>query len=320
VGLSLYVGESRDLRLCVEAIVDAERLGLHGVWLPATLGLDSLTALTVAAGRTGRIRLGAGIAYALLRHPVALAQQALTIAATSGGRFELGIGTGHRAVMERALGVPWDDPAGRMLEYGRVVRALLDHGRATLDGSYYSVDTGLWIEPRPAVPLIVGTLGERICRAAGHFADAIMTWLAPATYVSSVILPAASAGAEAAGRPPPRVIAAVPATLSRDRRAVRAGLNAAFGMMARAPAYLAMLERAGLEQPADEAGWTDEPLDAVVAWGDAAALHARARELIAAGADEIVFWPFPAGDDPDRSLAATLAAMQQISATEGALR
>lgn len=314
--LSLYVGESHDLPCCVNAIVDAERRGLHGVWLPATLGLDSLTVLTVAAGRTGRIRLGAGIAYAPLRHPVALAQQALTTAAASGGRFELGIGTGHRAMMERALGVAWRDPAGRMLEYGRVVRALFDTGR----GAHYSVDTGLWIEPRPAVPLIVGTLGERVCRAAGQFADAIMTWLAPAAYISSIVRPAAKAGANAAGRPAPRVIAAVPAALSRDRRAVLAGLNVAFGMMARAPSYVAMLERAGLEQPADDAGWTDEPLDAVVAWGDEAALHARAQELRAAGADEIVFWPFPVGNDPGRSLAATLAAIQEITTPEGAPR
>lgn len=74
--------------------MDAERLGLHGVWLPATLGLDSLTALTVAAGRTGRIRLGAGIADAPLRHPVALAQQALTIAAASAAGLSSGSAPG----------------------------------------------------------------------------------------------------------------------------------------------------------------------------------------------------------------------------------
>lgn len=59
-------------------------------------------------------------------------------------------------MMERALGVAWRDPAGRMLEYGRVVRALFDTGRAALDGAHYSVSAGLWIEPRPAVALIVG--------------------------------------------------------------------------------------------------------------------------------------------------------------------
>ena len=125
------------------------------------------------------------------------------------------------------------------------------------------MNRGLWIEPRPAVPLTVGSLGERVCRAAGQSADAIITWLAPASYVSSVVLPAATEGANVASRPAPRVIGAVPAALSRDRRAVLTGLNAAFGMMARAPSYLAMLERAGLEQPADDAGWTDEPLDAM---------------------------------------------------------
>jgi hypothetical protein len=34
--LSLYVGESQDAVRCVDAIVDAERRGLHGAWLPQT--------------------------------------------------------------------------------------------------------------------------------------------------------------------------------------------------------------------------------------------------------------------------------------------
>ena len=62
--LSLYVGETRDLERSRAAIVDAERRGLHGVWLPGGLALDTLTVLALAAGRTRRIRLGAGIAYA----------------------------------------------------------------------------------------------------------------------------------------------------------------------------------------------------------------------------------------------------------------
>ena len=84
--------------------------------------------------------------------------------------------------------------------------------------------------------------------------------------------------------------------------------------MARAPSYLGMLERAGLARPADEGGWTEEMLDAVVAWGDESDLDARVRELVDAGADEVVLWPFPVGDDPAASLAATLDAMQELAA------
>jgi len=101
--------------------------------------------------------------------------------------------------------------------------------------------------------------------------------------------------------------------LTSDRRAAFEGLNAAFGTMARAPSYVGMLERAGLQQPSGRRGWLAEVLD-TVAWGDEVGLHTRAQELKAAGADEVVFWPFPAGHDPPASVAATLDALQELAA------
>jgi F420-dependent oxidoreductase-like protein len=311
--LSLYVGETRDLERSLEAIVDAERRGLHAVWLPGGLALDSLTVLALAVSRTKRIRLGAGIAYAWPRHPLVLAQQALTLAAASEGRFEIGIGTGHRRMMEEAFGLRWEQPVTRMLEYGEVLRALLEEGRASYAGRYYRVEAALWLAEREPVPIVLGTLGEEMCRAAGRFADAIMTWLAPASYLAAVVRPAARQGAEPAGRHVPRIVAAVPAALASERRAVLEGLNAAFGGMARAPSYLGMLERAGLAWPADDGGWTEEMLDAVVAWGDERDLGARVQEFADAGVDEVVLWPFPVGGDRAASLDATLDAMQELA-------
>jgi F420-dependent oxidoreductase-like protein len=286
--LSLYVGETRDLERSLAAIVDAERRDLHGVWLPGGLALDTLTVLALACGRTERIRLGAGIAYAWPRHPLVLAQQALTLAAASGGRFELGIGTGHRRMMEQAFGLPWEQPVERMLEYGAILRDLLEQGQASRQGRHYRVEATLWLAERAPARIVVGALAEQMCAAAGSFADAIMTWLAPASYLASVVAPAARRGAEQAARPVPRIVAAVPAALASDRQVALDGLNAAFGGMARAPSYVGMLERAGLARPADERGWTEELLDAVVAWGDEAGVRARVQELTDAGADEVV--------------------------------
>jgi F420-dependent oxidoreductase-like protein len=314
VKLSLYVGETRELERSLEAIVDADRRALHAVWLPGGLALDALTVLALAAGRTETIRLGAGIAYAWPRHPLVLAQQGLTLAAASDGRCELGIGTGHRRMMEQTFGLPWERPVERMLEYGAILRDLLTEGRAVHAGRHYRVDATLWLAERQPVPIVVGTLGQEMCRAAGCFADAVMTWLAPASYLASVVLPAARQGAEEAGRPVPRIVAAIPAVLAGDRQAVLDGLNAAFGGMAKAPSYVEMLERAGLSRPADEQGWTEEILEAVVAWGDEDSLAARLDALADAGADEVVLWPFPVGDDPAASLVATLDAMQELAA------
>ena len=216
-------------------------------------------------------------------------------------------------MMEQTFGLPWESPVARMLEYGAILRDLLEEGRASYNGRHYRVEATLWLAERPKVPIVVGALGEQMCRAAGRFADGIMTWLAPASFLTSVVIPAARREAERAGRPVPRVVAAIPAALGSNRSAALEGLNTAFGGMAHAPSYLGMLERAGLARPTNEGGWTDEVLDAVVAWGDESDLGAKVRKLVDAGADEVVLWPFPVGDDPAASLTATLDAMKELA-------
>ena len=222
--LSLYVGERRELpRLLVE-IERAERLGLDGVWLPETAaGVEPLTVLAVAAQRTQRIALGAGIVHTWPRHPLVLARQALTVQAAAGGRFSLGIGVGHRQLVEGPLGLRWRAPAAHIAEYAAIVADLLREGRTSRAGHEYCVDAALDIEARPPVGLVVAALGERMCRVAGAVADGVMTWLAPPAYVAGTVLPAVAAGAAAAGRETPRVIAALRRPSRRTSRRCERG-------------------------------------------------------------------------------------------------
>jgi F420-dependent oxidoreductase-like protein len=311
--LSVYVGEAADPARCVGAVVDAERRGLHGAWLPQTLGIDPLLSLAAAAQRTERIVLGAGIVHIWPRHPVVLAQEALTLAELSAGRFELGVGIGHRAMVEETLGLSWEDPVGRTREVVQVVSALLRDGSVAFVGAHVRAQATLRVRSTVAPPVVVAALGERMCHMAGQVADGVMTWLAPASYVASTVAPAVAAGARAASRPAPRIIAAIPAACSDDVGAVRAGVRDAFGYMLRAPSYRAMLAAAGV-LPRDADGLTAAAADAITAHGDEDAIHARARELIAAGADEVVLWPFPVAADTAASLRRTLDAMERIAA------
>jgi probable F420-dependent oxidoreductase len=96
--------------------------GPDGHWL------EPLTALSVIAGVTERIRLSTGILLAALRRPVVLAKTAATLDVLSGGRLDLGVGVGWQREEYDAAG----------LDFGRRGRAL-DH---TLE-----VCTALWTEP-----------------------------------------------------------------------------------------------------------------------------------------------------------------------------
>ena len=97
-------------------------------------------------------------------------------------------------------------------------------------------------------------------------------------------------------------------------------MNAAFGFMARAPAYAAAVEGAGVARAAADDGWSDEAIDAVALWGDERALAERVRALQDAGADEVVCWPFATGDDAAGSLTTTTGALGRlVTQTRGAI-
>jgi probable F420-dependent oxidoreductase len=84
--------------------------GPDGHWL------EPLTALSVIAGITERVRLGTGILLAALRRPVVLAKTAATLDVLSGGRLDLGVGVGWQREEYEAAGLAFAD-RGRLLDH-----------------------------------------------------------------------------------------------------------------------------------------------------------------------------------------------------------
>ena len=208
-------------------------------------------------------------------------------------------------MLEHSFGVSGETPVGRMLEYGSILRDLLVHGQASLEDATTASTPRL--ARRPATRPDRRRRARRMYGAAGRFADAI----GPGSHPPPTSPPSCCpprAGRRAGRQAGPRIVAAVPAALTSDRRAALAGLNVAFGMMAGAPSYLAMLE-ACRALPTRRRRRLDGG-DARDSRGVGRALDARVRQLADAGADEVVLWPFVAGGDPSASLAATLDTMQ----------
>ncbi|MET9340893.1 LLM class flavin-dependent oxidoreductase [Nonomuraea sp. NPDC003804] len=59
-------------------------------------------------------------------------------------------------------------------------------------------------------PHLREALGPAMARVAGEPADVAITWLVPAAHLRDLIVPALREGAEAAGRPIPRLVSLVP--------------------------------------------------------------------------------------------------------------
>ncbi|MBI2168365.1 MAG: LLM class flavin-dependent oxidoreductase [Actinobacteria bacterium] len=311
--LSLFVNDAKRVDRSVDQIVDAEARGLHGAWVPQIMGFDAMTVLALAAARTERIFLGTSVVPTWPRHPAVMAQQALTVSQVSDGRFRLGFGTSHVPVIEGMYGLNFEKPIRHIAEYTQIVKGLVSEGSVSFQGEQYRVTMGSDI-PDDRMPVMISVLSEQMCRAAGAHADGAITWLAPPSYIASTVVPLVRAGAEAAGREPPPVICQVPATASGDSDGVYKTVPRLFGIYPMLPFYNTMMQKAGLPGAAEAlgAGWSPELIDAIVPTGGEAGLRKRAEEYFDAGADEVVYAPFPVGGDWEESVGETLDAMSAI--------
>ena len=291
IGISIGSAPAPEL---VEAIVAAESAGVTQVWMTQNpVSPDALTVYAAALGRTQRIRVGTSIVPLYPRHPLALAQQAARVAALAPGRLRLGVGPSHRPAIEGTYGLPMEAPLVHLREYVTVLRSALWDGRVDYRGRFVTAKANLTSAPR--VPLLVSALGESAFRLAGEIADGAISWNCPPRYLLDVGLPALRAGARAAGRAAPALVAHVWVGLSTDQAAVRAALRQALGGYARLPFYAAMFAASGHPVQPD-GSVSDALIDALAVAGDDAALTAHLDELLGSGLDELLLTAVPLGN------------------------
>lgn len=255
---SVVSNPSAGLDTLIDEIVAFERDGFAFVSLPNIFGLDAITALAIAGRSTSRIELSTGVVPAQPRHPVAMAQQALTAQAASNGRFVLGIGLSHKLVIEDMLGLSYAHPAKQMREYLEVLTPLLRGEPVDHQGELYRVKAGLQVAGAAPVPVIVAALGPRMLEVAGRLADGTATWMTGTRTLGELTGPALRKAAAAAGRPEPRVVAALPVALASDAGAAREAASKIFAIYGMLPSYRAMLDREGAAAPGDVALVGDE--------------------------------------------------------------
>jgi probable F420-dependent oxidoreductase len=223
VGFGLPVsGSWATPELLSEVAVEAERLGYASLWTFQRLlvgadqaldpvyrsVLDPLVALTFAAARTSRIRLGVAVVNLPFVSPVVLAKQVSTLDVLSGGRVDLGLGTGWSPVEFAATGAVAERRAARTREYVAVLRALWA-GNAGFDGEFYTVPPSR-MEPRPVqrpgVPILLGGSAPAAIRRAGEIGDGWVSRSATDLSGISSDIALVHQGAESSGRASPRIV------------------------------------------------------------------------------------------------------------------
>lgn len=192
LGLNVgYAGAS--MKLDLDLVLEAERLGYDSVWTAEAYGSDAFTPLAWIGARTSKIKLGTAIAQFYARTPATTAMTAMTLDALSGGRFILGLGPSGPQVVEGWHGVPYQRPLTGLREHIAIVRQIVARkAPLQLQGVQYQVpytgtgSTGLGkplrsiLHSRADMKIYTAAIGPKGIALSAEIADGLIpTWFNP---------------------------------------------------------------------------------------------------------------------------------------------
>jgi probable F420-dependent oxidoreductase len=248
-----------------------EQAGYSTLWVSE--GNNTREALVHAAlllAHTGRALVGTSIASIWARDPAATANAARSLAEAYPNRFALGLGVSHSQVVN-----------ARGHAYAKPLQAMRDF-LAGMDAATYGPP-----DLAPPVPRLVAALAPKMLALAAEHADGTHTMH---------ITPEHTAWVREQIGPDPLVVPKVSVLLADDAGEARTIARAALAPYLGLENYLSSWRRLGFVDADFVDGASDTLVDALVAWGDRDAIHARVEAHFAAGADHVVL--NPVGGDP----------------------
>lgn len=273
----------------VDDVRSAEDEGFASYWVPQIFGYDALTLLAVVGRETRTIELGTSVVPTYPRHPAMLAAQALTTQQATGGRFTLGIGLSHQPVIEHMFGMSFDKPVRHLREYLDILMPLVDGEPVAANGETLSANLTLDVPATQPVPVMVAALGPQMLKLAGARTAGTITWMTGPRTIEAHTAPALRAAAEDAGNPGTRIACGLPVCVTDEVDRARERAAQAYQIYGQLPSYRAMLDREGVDGPAD-----------IALIGDEAAVEARIRGLADAGVTDFAASEFGSGDSERR--------------------
>jgi probable F420-dependent oxidoreductase len=241
-----------------EAAVELEKLGYGAIWMPAGSGLEFFILANDILEATSRIAVASGILSIWTNPAPDVAASRAALVDRYPGRFLLGLGVSHASRVEEETGQKFEHPVAVMRQY-------LDDLAATR-------------HPVPAGEIVLAALGPRMLETSRDRAwGAHPYFVTPEhTRLARFVLG------------PGHLLApeqAVVLDTDPDRARMTARLHT--GYYLRAPNYTNNLLRLGYDPAEFKNGGSDRIVDALVAWGDLAAIRRRVDQHFAAGADHV---------------------------------
>lgn len=257
-----------DLR---RAAGEVERLGFGSLWFAESMAREAMAHAALLLAATSDIVIGSGIASIYARDAVAMANAGRTLEDGWPGRFILGIGVSHAP-----------STLARGHDYGRPVAAM----RGYLDAMEQAPwRTALGNQPPAMPPVVLAALGPRMLALARERTTGAHPYFVPVEHTrvarerlgpGRLLIPE-QAVVLARGRPEARTV---------GERYMRHYLGL--------ENYRNNLLRLGWDERELEPPGSDAAFDALVAWGDEAAIAERVQQHLEAGADSVLLQPLTA--------------------------
>ena len=184
--LGLMLGYSgAELKIPLEDVKLAERLGYDSVWTAEAYGSDAITPLAYIAAHTERIKLGTAVLQLAGRTPANAAMAMATLdQLAGGGRAICGLGVSGPQIVEGWYGQPWGRPYYRIKDYVTIMKKIWAREEpVTHDGKEISLpfkgegSLGIGkplksiLHMNPDIPVYLGTGMESTVRMTAEIAD-----------------------------------------------------------------------------------------------------------------------------------------------------
>jgi len=244
-----------------EAVVVIEELGFRTIWYPESGAKEAMSQAAILLAASREMVVAPGIANIWARDPMAMINGARTLGDAFPDRFLLGIGVSHAPSVARR---------------GHDYRRPLSTMRTYLDG----MDAAPYIGPEPSSPpeIVLAALGPRMLRLAAQRTRGAHPYFVP---VEHTTFARAELGPEPLLAPEQAVV------LSTDPAEARRIARIHTRHYLALDNYRNNLLRLGWSDDDVAGDGSDALVDAVVAWGDVAAIQERVAAHLEEGADHV---------------------------------
>jgi F420-dependent oxidoreductase-like protein len=283
-GIFLFPNPQAD-NVVEDVVAQARRahdLGVRQIWLAQQFDHDAIALAGLVGAAVPGLGVGTSVVPINPRHPLIVASLAQTAQAASHGNFSLGLGLGAHEPERLAFGTSWPNTIGRLREHLTVLRSIFDTGAVDFRGEQFSASPA-WpvkVAGGTPIPVYIAAMGPKALQVTGELADGTLPYLAGPRTISEFIEPSIAKAAADAGRPKPRIIAAVPVLVSDDIDAARNFAAEQLSLYETVPSYQKVLAREGVESAAE-----------LAAVGSADAITRQLRSYLDAGATDVVLSP-----------------------------